>query len=65
MRMRASRAVTPHGDSRREALVVGGAVLTDDRVDGGGVTLRGWLFVPESPGLHPAISMAHGYAGVS
>ena len=30
----------------------------------GGVTLRGWLFVPEGPGWHPAITMAHGYAGV-
>jgi dienelactone hydrolase len=31
---------------------------------GGGVTLRGWLFVPDGPGPHPAITMAHGYAGV-
>ncbi|EFL27452.1 alpha/beta hydrolase [Streptomyces himastatinicus ATCC 53653] len=30
----------------------------------GGVTLRGWYFVPEGEGPHPAISMAHGYAGV-
>jgi cephalosporin-C deacetylase-like acetyl esterase len=30
----------------------------------GGVMLRGWLFVPEGPGRHPAITMAHGYAGV-
>jgi hypothetical protein len=30
----------------------------------GGVTLRGWLFVPDGPGPHPAITMAHGYAGV-
>jgi dienelactone hydrolase len=30
----------------------------------GGVTLRGWLFSPDSPGHHPAITMAHGYAGV-
>src|SRR3979490_1736558 len=30
----------------------------------GGVTLRGWLFVPEGPGRHPASTMAHGYAGV-
>ncbi|MEV0672442.1 alpha/beta hydrolase [Mycobacterium sp. NPDC050441] len=30
----------------------------------GGVTLRGWLFQPESPGPHPAITMAHGFAGV-
>lgn len=29
----------------------------------GDVTLRGWLFVPEGP-EHPAITMAHGYAGV-
>ena len=29
-----------------------------------GVTLRGWLFVPRGRGpKHPAISMAHGYAG--
>jgi uncharacterized protein len=26
--------------------------------------LRGWLFLPETSGPHPAISMAHGYAGV-
>jgi len=30
----------------------------------GGVTLRGWLYLPEGPGLHPAITMAHGYACV-
>jgi uncharacterized protein len=30
----------------------------------GGVTLRGWLFVPDGPAPHPAITMAHGFAGV-
>ena len=30
----------------------------------GGVTLRGWLFVPGAIGPAPAITMAHGYAGV-
>ena len=31
----------------------------------GGDRLRAWLFVPENrPARHPAISMAHGYAGV-
>jgi len=30
----------------------------------GGVTLRGWFFVPDGDGPHPAITMAHGYAGV-
>jgi fermentation-respiration switch protein FrsA (DUF1100 family) len=30
----------------------------------GGVTLAGWLFLPGGPGPHPAITMAHGYAGV-
>jgi uncharacterized protein len=30
----------------------------------GGVTLRGWLLSPDGPGSHPAITMAHGYAGV-
>jgi len=30
----------------------------------GGVTLRGWLFVPDGSGPHPAITMAHGFAGV-
>jgi fermentation-respiration switch protein FrsA (DUF1100 family) len=30
----------------------------------GGVTLRGWLYLPEGPGPYPAITMAHGYAGV-
>ena len=28
----------------------------------GGVTLRGWLFVPGAKGPAPAITMAHGYA---
>ena len=26
--------------------------------------LRGWLFVPDGPAPHPAITMAHGFAGV-
>ncbi len=30
----------------------------------GAVTLRGWLFVPDGAGPHPAITMAHGFAGV-
>jgi fermentation-respiration switch protein FrsA (DUF1100 family) len=30
----------------------------------GGVTLRGWLVLPDGPGPRPAITMAHGYAGV-
>jgi cephalosporin-C deacetylase-like acetyl esterase len=30
----------------------------------GNVTLRGWLFVPDEPGPRPAITMAHGYAGI-
>lgn len=30
----------------------------------GAVTLRGWLFQPTGPGPHPAITMAHGFAGV-
>jgi fermentation-respiration switch protein FrsA (DUF1100 family) len=30
----------------------------------GGVTLCGWLLLPDGPGPHPAITMAHGYAGV-
>ena len=30
----------------------------------GGVILRGWLYLPEGPGPHPAITMAHGYACV-
>ena len=29
----------------------------------GGITLRAWLFQPDRPGLHPAITMAHGYPG--
>ena len=28
------------------------------------MTLRGWLFVPHGPPPHPAITMAHGFAGV-
>ena len=30
----------------------------------GNVTLRAWLFVPDMPGPRPAITMAHGYAGI-
>ncbi|MDT5094770.1 MAG: uncharacterized protein QOH60_4133 [Mycobacterium sp.] len=30
----------------------------------GDVTLRGWLFLPDGPGPHPAVTMAHGFAGV-
>ncbi|MEU6217860.1 alpha/beta hydrolase [Streptomyces sp. NPDC047022] len=30
----------------------------------GGVTLRGRLYLPDGQGPHPAITMAHGYAGV-
>jgi fermentation-respiration switch protein FrsA (DUF1100 family) len=30
----------------------------------GGETLRGWLFVPDGPAPHPAVTMAHGFAGV-
>jgi fermentation-respiration switch protein FrsA (DUF1100 family) len=30
----------------------------------GGVTLGGWFLLPDGPGPHPAITMAHGYAGV-
>jgi uncharacterized protein len=30
----------------------------------GGVKLRGWLLSPGGPGPYPAITMAHGYAGV-
>src|ERR1700730_8918448 len=30
----------------------------------GGLTLRGWLFIPGAKGPAPAITMAHGYAGV-
>jgi cephalosporin-C deacetylase-like acetyl esterase len=28
------------------------------------VTLGGWLYLPDGPGPHPAITMAHAYAGV-
>jgi hypothetical protein len=30
----------------------------------GDVVLRGWLFLPDEVGPHPAITMAHGFAGV-
>ena len=30
----------------------------------GNVTLRAWLFVPDMPGPRPAITMAHGFAGI-
>lgn len=29
----------------------------------GGITLAAWLYLPDGPGPHPAISMAHGFAG--
>lgn len=29
----------------------------------GGLKLRAWLFIPDGVGPHPAITMAHGYAG--
>jgi uncharacterized protein len=29
-----------------------------------GVNLRGWLYLPDGEGPHPAITMAHGFAGV-
>jgi uncharacterized protein len=29
----------------------------------GGIELGAWLFLPEGDGLHPAITMAHGFAG--
>ncbi|MFD8079139.1 alpha/beta hydrolase [Streptomyces sp. NPDC059718] len=29
-----------------------------------GVTLRGWLFLPDGQGPHPAITMAHGPAAI-
>ena len=30
----------------------------------GDVTLRGWLFLPDAAGVHPGITIAHGYSGV-
>src|SRR5271156_3724930 len=46
----------------------GGAVMVEQidvefRVEGD-VTLRAWLFVPDRPGPRPAITMAHGFAGI-
>ena len=29
----------------------------------GGIDLDAWLFLPEAPGIRPAITMAHGFAG--
>jgi len=29
----------------------------------GGIELGAWLFLPEAAGPHPAITMAHGFAG--
>ncbi len=29
----------------------------------GGVELGGWLFLPDGTGPHPAVTMAHGFAG--
>jgi uncharacterized protein len=45
----------------------GGVIMKPQDVEfpvEGGVTLRGWLFVPDDPAPHPAITMAHGFAGV-
>jgi uncharacterized protein len=40
-----------------------------DRLDAefaveGAARLRGWLYLQDGPGPHPAITMAHGYAAV-
>jgi hypothetical protein len=42
--------------------------MTTSRLDvlfpaDGDITIAGWLFLPDGPGPHPAITMAHGYAG--
>jgi len=42
--------------------------MTTSRIDvsfpaDGDITIAGWLFQPDGPGPHPAITMAHGYAG--
>ena len=29
----------------------------------GGVSLHGWLFMPDGTGPHPAVTMAHGFGG--
>jgi fermentation-respiration switch protein FrsA (DUF1100 family) len=29
----------------------------------GGISLHGWLFVPDGQGPHPAVTMAHGFGG--
>ena len=40
------------------------ALKLDVRVPAeGGIELGAWLFLPEVDGPHPAISMAHGFAG--
>lgn len=45
----------------------GGRAITTTDVEipaDGGITLRGVLYLPPGPGLHPAITLAHGYGGV-
>jgi len=53
--------VVPHEDTWKERTMQRQNV--EFAVEGD-VILRGWLFVPEGVGPHPAITMAHGFAGV-
>jgi len=53
--------VVPHEDTWKERTMQRQNV--EFAVEGD-VILRGWLFVPDGVGPHPAITMAHGFAGV-
>jgi hypothetical protein len=51
----------------RAGVVEGSGIVQKQNVEftaEGDVVLRGWLFVPDGAGSHPAITMAHGFAGV-
>ncbi|MGE0141007.1 MAG: alpha/beta hydrolase [Ilumatobacteraceae bacterium] len=41
-----------------------GTVKRDVEFVSGGLTLRGWLFVPEGPGPHPALVVTNGFGSV-
>jgi len=53
--------VVPHEDTWKERTMQRQNV--EFAVEGD-VILRGWLFVPAGVGPHPAITIAHGFAGV-
>jgi hypothetical protein len=52
---------------KKDPFTTGGVMVQRQDVEfpvEGGATLRGWLFIPDGSASHPAITMAHGFAGV-